>query len=256
MSSTPWWRPWWRRAATPVLDLLFPPGCLACGAEVAQAGHLCGPCVGRLHLITPPFCRRCALPFISRAAAGPDMTCTACQHSPPPWHEARAAMVYDDTARSLILPLKYADRTENVSLLARYMAMAASDIMTGESLFMPVPLHRLRLFGRRYNQAALLARALAGLAGAAAVCDGLERTRATRPLEGLGRSQRQHLMSGVIAVRPGRIPALAGRHVIVVDDVMTTGATLAACTVPLLAAGAARVDVLAAARASGQQAPQ
>ncbi|CAM2737749.1 amidophosphoribosyltransferase [Komagataeibacter xylinus] len=248
--------PWWRKAATPVLDLLFPPRCLACGAEVAQAGHLCGACVGQMHLITPPFCRRCALPFSSRAAAGPDMTCTTCQQNPPPWREARAAMMYDETARSLILPLKYADSTENVSLLARYMAKAGRDIMTGESLFMPVPLHRLRLFGRRYNQAALLARALARLAGATVLCDGLERIHATRPLEGLGRSQRQHLMHGAITVRPERIPALSGRHVIVVDDVMTTGATLAACAVPLLAAGATRVDVLAAARASGQHAPQ
>ncbi|BAK82980.1 ComF family protein [Komagataeibacter medellinensis] len=242
----------WRRATTGLLDLLFPPRCPGCGEDVAQAGHLCGACVSRMHLITDPFCRRCALPFTSRAAAGPDRTCASCTENPPPWHEGRAAMVYDDMPRSLILPLKYADATENAGLLGRYMAWAAKDLIRPDSLLMPVPLHRLRLFGRRYNQALLLARALGRQARVAVMADGLERTRATRPLEGLGRPARHDLMRGVIGVRAHRRAAIQGRHVIVVDDVMTTGATLGACAHALLGAGAARVDVLAAARACGQ----
>ncbi|WP_415552056.1 double zinc ribbon domain-containing protein [Komagataeibacter rhaeticus] len=248
--------PPWRRAARQVLDVLFPPRCAGCGADVAQAAHLCATCVSRLHLITAPFCHCCAMPFTSRAAGGPDLTCVACRENPPPWREARAAMVYDDTPRTLILPLKYADRTENAALLARYMAGAASGLIGPDCVLVPVPLHRLRLFSRRYNQAALLARALGRLTGAAVIIDGLERPRATRPLEGLGRAARHARMHGAVGVRAHRQAAIQGRHMIVVDDVMTTGATLAACTRALLAAGAGRVDVLAAARACGQHEQQ
>lgn len=165
-------------------------------------------------------------------------------------------MVYDDLPRRLILPLKYADRTENVRLLARYLAIAAADVMGDAPLLVPVPLHRRRLFTRRYNQAALLARALGRMTGADVLPDALERPRATPPLEGAGRARRQALMRNAIGVRPGRAGAIAGRNVIVVDDVMTTGATLSACTHALLAAGAAQVDVIAVARACGQQEQQ
>lgn len=184
------------------------------------------------------------------------MTCAPCAENPPPWREGRAAMVYDEMPRRLILPLKYADRTENVQLLARYLAIAAADMIDTDRLLVPVPLHRRRLFTRRYNQAALLARALGRMTGAGVLIDALERPRATPPLEGAGRERRQALMRGAIGVRAGRARAVAGRHVIVVDDVMTTGATLAACTHSLLAAGAARVDVIAVARACGQQEQQ
>lgn len=184
------------------------------------------------------------------------MTCTSCTRDPPPWAQGRAAMVYDDMPRNLILPLKYADRTENAGLLARYMARAAMGLLGPDSLLIPVPLHRIRLFGRRYNQAGLLARALGRLTGSPVMVDGLERIRATRPLEGLGRSARHDVMRGTIGVRARHLAAIRGRHVIVVDDVMTTGATLAACTHALLGAGAGQVDVLAAARACGQHEQQ
>mgnify|MGYP003362744743 CR=1 FL=1 len=165
-------------------------------------------------------------------------------------------MVYDAVPRSLILPLKYADATENADLLARYMARAAKDVIGPDSLLRPVPLPRRRLVSRRYNQAALLARARGRLGRITVMADGLERTRATRPLEGLGRRMRHDLMRGVIDVRAHHRAAIKGRHVIVVDDVMTTGATLGACAHALLGAGAARVDVLAVARACGQHEQQ
>ncbi|POF64258.1 amidophosphoribosyltransferase [Novacetimonas maltaceti] len=237
-----------RRTAHRALDLLLPPHCLSCGGEVAQAGHVCAECFTHLHLIAAPACRKCGIPFTSEAAAGEDPTCHDCLHAPPPWEAGRAALVYDDGSRRLILGLKYGDRTENAALLARYMHLSGRDLLRPDAILVPVPLHRRRLFTRRYNQSALLAGELSRLGGIAHWPDTLMRIRHTRPLGHMAGPQRRATLHGAIAVRPHRIAGLRGRHVILVDDVMTTGSTLGVCATALHAHGVARIDVLSAAR--------
>ena len=148
----------------------------------------------------------------------------------------------------LILPFKHADRIELVRGLAPLMARAGAALLAGAEILVPVPLHRRRLFTRRYNQAALLARALGGVARRPAILDALIRHRATVPLGDRNAEERALEVAGAFIVRPGRAAALAGRHVLLIDDVMTSGATANACARALRGAGAAAVDVLVAAR--------
>ncbi len=230
------------------LDLLLPPQCLTCDQPVGVAGQLCAACFRQTSFITAPFCRQCATPAAHAGQLSPDGLCADCLASPPPWRQARAALRYDEQTRRLVLPLKHADRLELARPLARMMARAGADLLRDADMLAPVPLHRLRLLSRRYNQAALLALALARLSGRPALPDALRRTRATASLGHLGRFERQAAVQGAFAVRPGRRAALAGRRVLLIDDVMTSGATAAACARALLDAGAASVDLLLAAR--------
>ncbi|WP_239019358.1 ComF family protein [Novacetimonas pomaceti] len=237
-----------RNAGRAALDLILPPHCLSCGVEVEQPGHVCPDCFGSLHLIGHPSCRKCGGPFTSEAAAGTDRLCAGCLHDPPPWDEGRAPLVYDEGSRRLILGLKYGDRTENAALLARYMYQAGRDMLGPDVILVPVPLHRWRLFRRRYNQSALLAHELARMGGCAHWPDALRRIRHTRPLGRLSRAERQEVLAGAITLRTCRASGVRGKHVVMVDDVMTTGSTLGTCVRLLRACGAARIDVLCAAR--------
>ena len=174
--------------------------------------------------------------------------CRECQADPPPWGRARAALRYDAQGRRVVLPLKYGDRTELAAALAPLMLRAGGALVREAEVIVPVPLHRTRLIARRFNQAALIARHLARLAGRPALLDGLVRTRRTAALAELPAIQRQAMLHGAIVVRSQRRDALKGRHVLLIDDVLTSGATARACTFALLEAGAAAVDVLVAAR--------
>ncbi len=144
-----------------VLDVLLPPECLTCDAPVGAPGQLCGVCFARTGFVTAPHCSRCGVPFAYAAQGGDDQTCPVCREHPPLFARARAALRYDEQARRLILPLKHADRVELAAPLATMMARAGAALMHEADLLVPVPLHRWRLFRRRYNQAALLAAALA-----------------------------------------------------------------------------------------------
>jgi len=210
---------------------------------------MCASCFQAVTLLTEPLCRRCGVPFPFQGAGGLRGLCPGCREHPPAFERARAALLYDAGAARLILPLKYGDRTELAEVLARHMARAGAELTQRAQVLLPVPLHRRRLFARRYNQAALLARALAGRSGIPWVPDALIRRRATASLGELTAAARALEVAGAFTVRASRAALIRGRRVLLIDDVLTSGATANACAEILLRNGAAAVDVLAAARA-------
>lgn len=241
-----------RRAGRFALDLLLPPHCLTCDQPVGAPGQFCPSCFEQTNFITAPCCIRCGVPFETVERGGHSGTCPNCLADPPPWGEARAALRYDAQAKRLILPFKYGDRVENARALAAMMARAGASLLREADWLIPVPLHRSRMLSRRYNQAALLSRALSRLSGRPALLDGLRRVRSTSPLAEMSPARRSAEMEAAIAVRATRRPAIDGARLLLIDDVLTSGATARACVTALLAAGASRVDVLAAARVRSQ----
>jgi ComF family protein len=236
------------RAVRRALDLLLPPQCAACDNPVDAQGQLCAVCFGQTHFITVPFCKRCGVPFASVEQGGTEGTCPSCRTEPPVFREARAALRYDDQARRLILPLKHGDRVELAAVLAQMMVRAGVALLQRADVLVPVPLHRRRLFKRKYNQAAVLALAIGRLAGRRVVADALIRTRHTEPLDKKSPEERALEVTGSLVVRPSRLKEIFAGNVLLIDDVMTSGATANACSAVLLAADAKAVDVLVAAR--------
>lgn len=230
-----------------VLDLLLPPSCLTCDVTVDAPGRFCASCFDKAQFITQPFCRRCAAPF-SHAGQGVAGACPHCVEFPPPWGQARAALRYDVHSRRLILPLKHGDRPELARSLAPMMVRAGAGIIEHAELLVPVPLHPSRLRARRYNQAALLAREISRITRIPAKVDALVRLRITQPLGDLSADERASMVKHAFAPRRGATPTLQGRRIVLIDDVLTSGATCSACALALFAAGAADVDVLVAAR--------
>ena len=229
-----------------VLDSVLPPSCLLCAEPVEADGQFCLSCFNKVNFITPPFCACCGVPFSFVQPGEGGQYCTQCLESPSAFHAARSALRYDKAARQLILPLKYSDKTETIRGLARLMQRAGHDILATATVMMPVPLYPSRLRQRRYNQAALLAKALAKLTSLPVQLDSLQRSRATKALEGLSAKARHEELEGAFHLRQGAV--VRGQHVVLVDDVMTTGATAHYCALVLREAGAAQVDVLTIAR--------
>ena len=235
-----------RRLPRLALDVVLPPQCLGCEAIVDEVGALCPRCWNAIQFIAEPVCGACGVPFAY--ALGGNALCGACVREQPAFARARAAFVYDDASRRLVLAFKHADRTDAAPAFAEWMARAGAELLADAHVIAPVPLHWTRLFRRRYNQAALLAAALGAKAGVPVAPELIVRRRRTRSQGGLGPSARRRNLAGAFAAPPGGADAIADRRVLLVDDVLTTGATAGACSQALLKSGAAAVDVLTLAR--------
>ncbi len=232
------------------LDFLLPPLCLKCDTPVGGDQTLCPDCWKAIHFITAPYCARCGTPFDMPVDAG--TLCGACFEEPPVFAMARSAMVYDDASKPLVLSFKHGDRLHYVQALAAWMLRTGTEIWTKPDIvIVPVPLHRWRLFRRRYNQAALLAQELGRQTGLPTSVDVLHRIRATPTQGHLNRQQRRQNIAGAFQVM--RRAAVAGKVVVLVDDVMTTGATVNECARVLCAAGATEVHILTLARPKKDQ---
>lgn len=231
-----------RKLARAVVDAVLPPVCLSCGAQVAEPGSLCGECWERVVFLAAPHCDACGHPF--EVDVGPGALCGHCLESAPPWRRARAVFRYDDGSKGLVLRFKHADRIEGAPAFARWMARAGADLLAGAELLVPVPMHPWRLLARRYNQAAVLAMALGKATGIAAEPDLLVRTRRTPAMGHMNREDRRKNVRGAFAIRERKRTLVEGRTVLLIDDVLTTGATVGECARVLLKAGARSVDVL------------
>lgn len=230
-----------------LVSAIYPPRCIGCGDLVDSDFGLCGPCWRDTPFVSGLTCDSCGVP-LPGAADGHRIECDDCMARPRPWRDGRAALLYKGRARSLVLALKHGDRTDIAEPAARWMLQAGRDLIGPRTLIAPVPLHWSRLLRRRYNQAALLASALSRLSGVAHCPDLLVRARATRPLDGHSLTQRFDALDDAIQPHPRRRHRMAGRPVLLVDDVMTSGATLAAATDACLQGGADDVCVLVLAR--------
>lgn len=229
-----------------LLDFLLPPLCLKCDAPTGAPQALCPACWKAIHFIAPPCCALCGMPFDVPVEAGTQ--CGECLAYPPVYTRARSVMIYDDASKPLPLGLKHHDRTHAVPGLAALMFRAGGEFLPSVDLIVPVPLHRWRLFSRRYNQSAMLAQAIGRLSGKPVGVDTLQRIRAT-PIQGhLNREERRKNIAGAIRLHPRHVHDVKNRHVVLIDDVMTTGATVNECSRILLAKGAAEISVLTLAR--------
>jgi len=235
-----------RRFGALLLDTLYPPVCLSCDAPVATADALCTACFMKLRAISAPMCPVLGLPF--EVSLGPGALSAEAIADPPPFDRARAAVVYNDIARALVGKLKYGDRPELARFCARLMAQAGRELWGPDAVLVPVPLHRSRQFARRYNQSTELARTLSRLTGVPVDPQLVIRGKKTKQQVGLSRDARQRNIAGAFQPSAAMRSRLRGRRVIIVDDVVTTGATVKAVTRALKAGGAERIDVMSFAR--------
>ncbi|MBI1366341.1 MAG: ComF family protein [Alphaproteobacteria bacterium] len=229
------------------LDLILPPTCPITGERVERPGLLSAAGWSKIRFIEDPVCAHCGAPFAYDQGEGAE--CAACIAAPPAFDRARASVVYDDASHRLIVGFKHSDRTELAPLFAGWLKRAGAALFREGTILIPTPLHRRRLIARRFNQAAILAQRLAEETGARLLLDGLVRTRATPPQKSLSADARRRNVAGAFAVREDRKAEILGGRIILIDDVMTTGATLSAAARALKRAGAAEVDALVLARA-------
>ncbi|MBM3607639.1 MAG: ComF family protein [Alphaproteobacteria bacterium] len=235
------------RAAQQVLDIFYPPSCLACRRPVSQTGVLCAACWSAMPFIERPYCERLGTPF--EQDLGPGIISPEAFAHPPVYLRARAVARFEEgPARELVHRLKYGDRLELAGPMGRWMARAGAELLADAQLIIPTPLHRWRLFSRRFNQAAALAQEISRASGVP--CDplALMRVKRTTPQIGLSRAQRADNVQGAFRISEKGRAAIAGKRVVLVDDVLTSRATANAAARILPRGGAAQVDALVFAR--------
>ena len=237
-----------RRLPRLAADLVLPPVCPGCGGAVADSNALCARCWAAIRFIAPPLCPVYGTPFSYEMGEG--IVSAEALADPPPFRRARSAALYGDVARRMVHQLKYYDRPHLAEVMARTMRLAGRELLADCGLIVPVPLYRWRLWGRRFNQSALLAAELSRQSGVPADPLVLERMKPTRQQVGLSASQREENVRGAFRVPQHMRAPIAQASVLLVDDVYTSGATVKAATRALLRAGAATVDVLTFARVS------
>ena len=226
--------------------LLFPPVCAGCRRQVSQPGVLCGECWTRLRFIDHPVCPVMGTPFMHDMGEG--FLSAEAIADPPPFERARAAVVYSGVARQMVQGLKYQDRTDLAPWMAGWMQRAGAELIADADIIVPVPLHWRRFFRRRFNQSAELARALAGRTGLPFAPSAVARVKLTRQQVGLERRQREDNVRAAFKVPTEAEIEIAGRRVLLIDDVFTTGATVRSVSRALRQGGAGAVDVLTFAR--------
>ena len=227
------------------LDLALPRLCAACREPVDGQG-LCPQCWSKLSFISRPYCERLGIPFVYDP--GPGILSMEAIADPPAYNRARAAVRFDEISRALVHALKYGDRLDLAPMMGGWLANAGRELLVGADALVPVPLHWRRRWARRFNQSAVLAAAVSAATGVAVAAGALKRVKATAQQVGLSRSERAANVQGAFRVPPEGKAAVVGRRLILVDDVLTSGATVEGCARALLRAGAANVDVLIFAR--------
>ncbi|WP_341232772.1 ComF family protein [uncultured Sulfitobacter sp.] len=229
------------------VGLIYPPACLCCGGAVDAHAGLCGPCWRDTAFVGGVICDSCGIP-LPGGNAGEVAHCDSCLAHPPPWVQGRSALLYANMGRKMVLALKHGDRQEIAKPAAVWMARVLGGRLPADTLIAPVPLHWQRLIKRRYNQSALLGRALALETGLDWCPDLLQRVRRTESLEGKTRHERFEILENAICAHPKRRHLMRGRPVLIVDDVMTSGATLFAAARACIDAGAGPIRVVTLAR--------
>jgi len=233
------------------IDVLLPPRCLATGEIVDVPGMVSPDVWPQLQFIENPFCRTCGIPFPFEIAN--DAMCASCMEREPVFDAARAAVIYNDISRKMILSFKYGDRLHAVKTFVPWMVRAGQNLIDQADLIIPVPLHNRRLRERRFNQSALLAQEIARTTVKAYLPDLLERTRHTVPQQGLNYKERGKNVHGAFGVNKNHLQTLKGRNVLLIDDVYTSGATLNECALVMKNAKAATVAVLTVARVTKEE---
>ncbi len=227
------------------LDLALPRLCAACREPVEGQG-LCPICWSKLSFISRPYCERLGIPFVYDP--GPGILSMEAIADPPAYHRARAAVRFDEISRALVHALKYGDRLDLAPMMGRWLSQAGRELLTEADALVPVPLHWRRRWARRFNQSAMLAAAVSAASGVPVAVHALKRVKATAQQVGLTRSERAANVQGAFRVPPEGKAEVVGRRLALVDDVLTSGATVDGCARALLRAGAANVDVLVFAR--------
>lgn len=227
------------------VDVALPRLCPACREPVSDAG-LCASCWSRLTFIARPYCERLGIPFAFDGGRG--LLSMEAMADPPAYGRARAAVRYDDVARTLVQAFKYGDRLDLAPMMGRWMAIAGREVLADADALVPVPLHWRRQWARRFNQSALLAEVIAKSHAVPVAYSALKRVKATPQQVGLSQSARAANVQGAFRVPADGKPEVAGRRLVLIDDVLTSGATVDTCARALLRAGAANVDVLVFAR--------